>query len=63
MPLKIGEAKATIKDLFDNGPQDDVSWLEGWICGYTDADHGYDRELNDKVHDELFDYLKELRED
>ncbi len=63
MPLNLESAKSGLKDLFDNGPSDDTAWLEGWICGYTDADHCYDRELNDKVHDELFDYLKELRED
>jgi len=51
------KAKAYLKDQFkDSG---DSSWLEGWICGFTDQGrYGVD---TDTIHDELFEFLKVLR--
>jgi len=57
--LDLEDAKRYIKEQFEE--TGDSSWLEGWICGYTDFDHGYPAEESDAVHDELFDYLHELR--
>ena len=36
----------------------DPAWLEGWICGYTDADHGI--ENNYELRDLLSVYLNYL---
>ena len=55
--LNLEGAKRSIKDQFDDFG--DSSWLEGWICGYTDREHGY--EDSTEVHDALFEYLDELR--
>ncbi len=52
---QLEKAKAYIRDQFEEGG--DSEWLEGWICGYTDLDHGQ----LDQTHDELFRYLRQLR--
>ena len=36
--MDLDEAKSYIEDQFDDF--DDISWLEGWVHGYTDIDHG-----------------------
>lgn len=61
--LKIQSAKDCIKDHFDSDDDKDntITWLEGWICGYTDQDHEYGKEESSKVHDELFYYLDQLK--
>ena len=55
--LNLEGAKRSIKDQFDDFG--DSPWLEGWICGYTDREHGY--EDSTEVYDALFEYLDELR--
>jgi len=55
--LNLEEAKKYLKGQLDESG--DSPWLEDWICGYTDSDHGY--ENKNIVYIELFNYLDELR--
>lgn len=52
---RLDSAKNYITEQFNESG--DSEWLEGWICGYTDLDHG---EL-DYLKDALFEHLRQLR--
>ena len=54
---KLESAKGYITEQFKESG--DSSWLEGWICGYTDPEH--ERSGDDLMKEELFDHLRELR--
>jgi len=58
--LNLQGAKDYIKDQFDNN--NDSGWLEGWICGYTDRDHGYAETERMEVYEALFYHLDRLRQ-
>ena len=54
---QIKGAMGYLQDQFDGSGYS--GWLEGWACGYTDPEHGY--ENTDEVHDKLFNFLEKLR--
>ena len=64
MSFNLQSATDCIKDHFDDATDIDetVTWLEGWICGYTDSDHLTDQVSRYRAHDQLFEYLRTLRE-
>ena len=57
MRISFESGRDNITEQFnENG---DSPWLEGWICGYTDPDHGdVDAEA---IEEELFEHLRMLR--
>jgi len=52
------EAKDYILDVFTEDGLEAVPWLEGWICGYTDKNHGIKYE---NMQEELIAYLVALK--
>ena len=56
---KLDSGKQNIDEQFNEGDLAS-SWLEGWICGYTDPIHA---NLDDeRIREELINYLDVLRE-
>ena len=55
--LNLHGAKNYIKDQFCNN--NDSRWLEGWICGYTDGDHNYKKNI--EIRETLLNYMDKLK--
>ena len=56
---KLDSGKQNIDEQFNEGDLAS-SWLEGWICGYTDPIHN--NPGDEEIKEELFNYLDNLRE-